>query len=265
MSQAPAPAPVPDSRLDPADDPRAWLGNTPLLDLDDPKLRLKAHSLTQLCKSEREKALAIYGFVKRLPLRKAIKLRQHSPREVLEAGEGDADDKATLLIALLRAAGIPARLRYVELHRGMLRGLVSGMTGAARPLAEVWLGRWMRTDTYIFDAGYMAAARQRLKDKGWSRGYGIHVGGDTLWAGVADSYLGGEAPETDPMVLRELGTVNDPQEALRLRRGQLGPLMRALHWSMVAPGMGRAIRELREQSSQAPATPAPSPSPARRG
>ena len=91
------------------DDPGLWLASTGLLDLGDPLLRLKAHSLTQLCKSEREKALAIYGFVKRLTLSKRIKLRHRTARQVLDAGQGDADDKATLLVALLRAAGIPAR------------------------------------------------------------------------------------------------------------------------------------------------------------
>lgn len=233
------------------DDPRAWLGSSRLIDLDDPKLRLKARSLTQLCKSEREKVLAIYGFVKRLTLCKPIKLRHRSAREVLEAGHGDADDKATVLVALLRAAGIPARLRYMELDTPMLRGLVPNMRRACRPLAEVWLGRWVRTDTYIFDAAYMAAARQRLKDQGWPCGYGIHVAAHSLWNGVDDAFLGGHASEDDPMVLRELGVASDVLELARSKawRSRYRPLARALHWNMLAPSIGRVIRELREESS----------------
>lgn len=249
MSRAdPLPAPLPPSAQD---DPFSWMGSTRLIDLDDPKLRLKARSLTQLCKTEREKALAIYAFVKRLTLCKPIKLRHRSAREVLEAGRGDADDKATVLVALLRAASIPARLRYLELDGHMLRGLVPTMTRAARPLAEVWLGRWVRTDTYIFDAAYMAAARQRVKDQGWACGYGIHVGGHSLWNGSEDAFLGGHATEEDPMVLRELGTVSDPLELARSKawRSRLRRLMRALHWNMLAPSMRRVIRELREESS----------------
>ena len=42
------------------DDPQLWLRPSALLDLEDPKLRLRVHALTQLCKNEREKALAIY-------------------------------------------------------------------------------------------------------------------------------------------------------------------------------------------------------------
>ena len=38
-------------------------------------LRLRGHALTQLCKNDREKALAVYGFVKRIPFAKPLKLR----------------------------------------------------------------------------------------------------------------------------------------------------------------------------------------------
>jgi hypothetical protein len=240
------------------DDPCRWLGSTPLLDLDDPKLRLRAHSLTQLSKNEREKAMAIYGFVKRLTLAKPIKLSLRTAREVIDAGGGDADDKATVLVALLRAAGIPARLRYVELSGEMLHGLVPNMTRAARPLAEIWLGRWVRTDTYIFDARYMAAARQRLRDSRRACGYGIHVSAQSLWNGTDDAFLGGSATEQDPMVLRELCVVSDPRELLHSKvwRSDYRRFARALHWNIVAPMMGKVIRELREEASIGIAIPA---------
>ena len=233
------------------DNPCGWLASTDLLDLGDPKLRLKAHSLTQLCKTEREKALAIYGCVKRFELSKPFKMRYRTAREVIEAGNGDADDKATVLVALLRLAGIPARLRYVELRGEMLQGLVPNMARAARPLAEIWLGRWVRTDTYIFDAAYMCAARQRLKDTGRERGYGIHVGAHALWNGVDDAFLGGCPTESDPMVLRVLGPVSDPRELAESKewRTDYRRVTRALQWNVVAPVMGKVIRELREEAS----------------
>lgn len=236
----------------PGDDPRDWLGGTPLLDLDDPKLRLKARSLTQLAKGPREQALAIYAFVKRLELAKPMKVRFHTAREVLDAGGGDADDKATLFMALLRVAGIPARLRYVQLQGDILRGLTSRMTRASRPLAEIWLGRWVRTDTYIFDARYMAAARQRLKDRDWDWGYGIHRAGAMLWNGLDDAFLGAWPTETDPMVIDTLGPVSDPQEVVALPAWKKAyrRVTRAAHWNLLAPSMDRVIRELREEADQ---------------
>jgi hypothetical protein len=234
-----------------SDDPGRWLGSAVLLDLEDPKLRLRAHSLTQLCKSEREKAIAIYGFVKRMPFAKRLKLGLNTARKVLGAGRGDADDKATLLIALMRAADIPSRLRFIELRGEILRGLTSNVTSAARPVAEVWLNdRWTRTDTYIFDAAYMAAARQRLKDREWEWGYGIHRNGHAVWNGNDDSFLGGFPTEGDPMVLADLGTFDDPMELITSRAWRkLHPrLSRAVQWNVLAPMMERVARELRAEA-----------------
>lgn len=237
------------------DDPSAWLGSTGLLDLEDTKLRLRAHALTQLCKSEREKALAIYGFVKRLPFAKPLKMRLRTAREVIAAGRGDADDKATVLMALLRASDIPARLRYIELRGEILRGLTAGIASAARPVAEIWLNdRWMRTDTYIFDAAYMAAARQRLKDAGWDWGYAIHREGHMIWTGSGDAWLGGMPTSEDPMVMSDMGVFSDPMELLASPawRASYPRITRAVQWNVLAPMMERVVRELREEGSAPP-------------
>ncbi|HSH91037.1 MAG TPA: transglutaminase family protein [Ramlibacter sp.] len=233
-------------------DPGRWLASTALLDLEDPKLRLRAHALTQLCKTEREKALAIYGFVKRLQFAKPLKMRLRTAREVIDAGRGDADDKATVMMALMRASDIPARLRYIELRGEILRGLTSGIASAGRPMAEIWLNdRWLRTDTYIFDATYMAAARQRLKDAGWDWGYGIHREGHMIWTGSADAFLGGMPTERDPMVMQDMGVFNDPMEVLSSPawRASYPRITRAVQWNVLAPMMERVVRELREEGS----------------
>ena len=241
-------------------DPGRWLGNAELLDLEDPKLRLRAHALTQLCKNERERALAIYGFVKRLPFAKPLKMRLRRAREVIDAGRGDADDKAAVMIALLRASDIPARLRYIELRGEILRGLTSGVASAARPVAEIWLGeRWLRTDTYIFDAAYMAAARARLKRQDWEWGYGIHRDGNTIWGGAGDAWLGGMPTDRDPMVLQDLGCFNDPLELMSSRawRSAHPRLPRAVQWNVLAPMMERVVRELRQEAASGNGVPVP--------
>jgi hypothetical protein len=252
---SPVPQPLDSQAFDPQpaqDDPGRWLGSGPLLDLEDPKLRLRARSLTQLCKNERERALAIYGFVKRITFAKPFKLRLRTAREVIAAGRGDAEDKATVLVALMRAADIPVRLRYIELRGEILRGLTSGVASAARPLAELWVGdKWLRTDTYIFDAAYMAAARQRLKDHGWEWGYGIHRDGNAIWSGTADAWLGGMSTDKDPMFLGDFGVYNDPQELAQSAVWQNAHprVARAVQWNVLAPMMERVVRELREESS----------------
>lgn len=233
-----------------ADPPGAWLGATPLIDLEDPRLRLRVHSLTQLCQGEREKALALYGFVRRLPLARRVRLAVRTARQVLDAGRGDAQEKATLLVAMLRIAGIAARIRIVTLRGAILRGIPGSPRDADRPLLEVFVqGRWLRTDTYIYDAECMAAARQRLKDRGWDWGWGIHVNGAMVWNGLENAYLGGVATEHDPMVVGQLGLVRDELDyRARGRYARLpARLARVLHWNLLAPLMNHAWRSLRQQ------------------
>lgn len=236
-----------------------WLGSTPLLDLEDSRLRIRARALTQLSKTDREKALAIYGFVKRIPFAKPFKLRLHSPREVLDMGRGDAVDKVSLFVALLRIARIPARVRYIEVRGEMFRGLMNHMAEVPRLLAEIWLdGKWLATDTYVFDAVYMAAARRRLEEQGWECGYGIHRNGKSIWNGMESAYLGGVEISKDPMVLSDLGVFNDALEFMSSEAfSRLHPLVtRTVAWNMMVPSMGKVIRDLHEEgTSGIPAVP----------
>ena len=231
------------------DHPRHWLGRSPLFDMEDPKLRLRVHALTQLCKNDREKALALYGFVKRLPLRTRMKLGASTARQVYDAGQGDAFDKATLLVAMLRMAGLPARLRFVELGGEILRGIPGRMRHAVRPVLEVWLQeQWLRTDTFIYDGECMAAARQRLKDLGWEWGYGLHVNAAMVFNGHESAFLGGVPTECDLMVMRDLGVFHDPLHfETRGAWGKLHARMaRLLRWNLLAPLVDRAWRRLRQ-------------------
>jgi hypothetical protein len=232
------------------DDSPRWLCSTPVHDLEDTKLRLRVQALTQLCASERERLLAVYGFVKRVPFGSPFRMRLHTAREVLDQRRADSVDKATLLVAMLRIAGIPARLRCVSLRDEIFRGLGSGMPDPVRPLVEVLRpGGWVCTDTHIFDAAYFSAARQRLKALGWRVGFGIHVEGTALWDGNTDAYVNGAAIADDPLVLEDHGVFCDALEffASPSYRDRHARLLRVMHWNAIAPTMDRAIGDLRAE------------------
>ena len=236
-----------------AQETQRWLVATPLIDLEDPKLRLRVHALTQLCRNEREKALALYGFVRRFRLSTRYSLRPRTARQVFDAGRGSAGEKATLLVAMLRIAGIPARIRYVTTSGELLRGVAGCLREADRPLLEVCLqGQWQRTDTYIFDAELVATARQRLRERGWEWGYGIHVAGSLAWNGRESAYLGGVPIECDLMVLREVGLVRDEIDYRARSRPALHlHLLRLLHWGWAAPVADRVRSRLRHPPAPA--------------
>jgi len=245
----PAPSSV-TSEFPASEAPGDYLGSTALLTLQDSKLRLRERSITQLCKSDRERAMALHNYVKKLPFERSIRFRLRTAREVLDAGRGNGDDKATLLVALLRRCRIPARIRYVEVNGEILRGLSSGVASVPRPVVEIWLhSRWVRTDTYIFDIAFVAAARQRLKDRDWEWGYGIHRNGQSIWNGTDDAFLGGYRTEEDPLVIRTLGVYHDPRQfvATEFFRQHFKPAAR-MHWNVVSLLMRKAVRQLREEA-----------------
>ncbi|RYF14017.1 MAG: transglutaminase family protein [Comamonadaceae bacterium] len=230
------------------DEPRQWLGSTRLMDLGDPRLRMRAAALVQLYHSDREKALAVYAYVKRLPFERPFKMSPRSARDVLDSGFGDAPDKATLMVALLRLAGVPARLRVVVMRGEIMRGLVDGIGTINRPFVEMWIdGEWQSTDTYIFDAAYMAAARQALRASGQAWSYGVHVESPMLWTGHGSTSMSPLPMDADPMVVQELGLFHDPQHCMAsgaFRARHVG-FMRFLRWNLLVPGMRRAVDRVR--------------------
>lgn len=231
------------------DIPSAWTGSSPLMDLDDPMLRLRVLALTQLQPTARRQAMALHAFVKGMPLHRAMKSRLRRASEVLRAGSGDAADKATLLVAMLRIAGLPARMRFLSLRSPILRGLGIALLQPARPLVEVWLDRrWVRTDCYIFDAHYMAAARQRLKHECAEYGWGIHVQAAPVWDGQADAFLSARPPDRDPMVAQDLGCHHDPGGflAAQARSGSRRWRARLLQWNLMTPRLQGRLQAVRD-------------------
>lgn len=97
-----------------------YLKPTFFIDSDAEPVKEKALELTEGVKGEKEKAKRIFYFV-----RDEIKYNALSPRScpetfrasyVLSEREGYCVQKAVLLVALSRAAGIPARLRFAEIR-----------------------------------------------------------------------------------------------------------------------------------------------------
>ena len=129
--------------------PSHWLGSTRLLDLDDPKLRIQAMSLTQLSDTDTQKVVAIHEFIKAMPFGCVAGFDHVPAAAVLRAGYGDCHTKGTLFVALLRRVGLPARLRFVTLSSAFLYGIITPPHNTIiHAIGEVYLdGRWVQTDT----------------------------------------------------------------------------------------------------------------------
>jgi hypothetical protein len=240
-------------RTDDPESPGHWLGDTALLRIDDPKVRLKARSLTQLAHTPADKVLAVHRYVQKMLLSRPFRSGTRDARSVLEAGQGDAEDKACLLVALLRAVHIPARIRYIELDGRILRGLTDSVKSAARPVVEVFVGnRWVKTDAFIFDPAYLKAALLALREERWNFGYGVHVLSSTSWDAKSDASVSGPLDMDNPVYIDDCGCYNDPREyaesaRFRARHGITGLITRKLTLAVAARGIESGMQALRKR------------------
>lgn len=173
------------------DDPRRWLGDTPMLNLSDDKLRLRVQTVVQFSRNDTEKLRSICRYVASVPFDVPPFAPVRKSRTTLKDRKPVGwFSKAALFQAMLRTAGFPARARMVRVGPEMYRGLATGRQTYALPVVEVWTGdRWVITDNYVYDPPYLAAAREAVQQRGWRSGFGVHLDGQTDWDGVHDAMV----------------------------------------------------------------------------
>ena len=232
-----------------SEDASQWLGSTQLLDLNDPKLRIQALRITQLASSATQKALLIHDFVKSLPFG-CVAAFDHVPAAaVLRVGRGDCHTKGTLFVALLRAAGVPARLHFVSLSSKFLAGIIDvPQENITHAIGEVYLaGRWVQTDTYVTDKQFEMRARNKLVEQGLKLGLGIHVNADQCWCGKKASHAQYSDRDPSSLPLEDLGVAHDPKyfysDGSKQKR-QLGWTTR-LKWLLVAAVVNHRVEKIR--------------------
>jgi Transglutaminase-like superfamily len=230
--------------------PSDWLGATRLLDLDDSRLRIQAMRITQLASTDVQKATLIHDFIKAMPFG-CVAGFDHVPAvSVLKSGHGDCHTKGTLFVALLRCAGVPARLRFVTLTGEFLHGIIDmGQNTITHAVGEVYLQeRWVQTDTYVTDSILEAQAMTLLTQHNISTGYGIHRQGKRFWNGLQHAH--GQYAGADPSSLprHDWGVAHDPEQfysSTAHPQLHMGWLTRA-KWMIAAGVVNRRVQKVRE-------------------
>lgn len=130
-----------------------YLKSTEIIDCDTESIKEKAQELTEGLKTDRDKAVALFYFVrdkiKYDPFSPGYLFEDHKASTVLERHAGFCQHKAVLLVALARAAGIPARLGFADIRDHLsprkLRELMGGDNlFTYHGYAELYIdGRWV--------------------------------------------------------------------------------------------------------------------------
>lgn len=243
------------SEPDDASNPR-WLADTPQLQTTRQKIRLLAQRLTQLKHTPRQKALACFSFVRDLPFASLANSSVLTATEVLQRGAGDCHSKGTLMVALLRASGVPSRLRFVFLKPDFMFGLID-MKGQPieHAMTEVWVeGRWAPVDSYAMDPKLALAARMRLTRERISLGYGMHVRGSTTWDGLGPSIAQFCLSDESSLPLKDWGAFDDPQQFYSTVPQMRSPLQWAqrARWALGTALVNRRVVALRHSLDKLP-------------
>lgn len=171
-------------------DTAPWLAATPYINAGHPEILVAAERATAGARTDIERAVRLHDLVRDIPFGWAPEFDEQTASEVLACNIGFCNTKSTLFVALLRACGIPARIRFVSITRRVLRGLITPPSAYVdHSCTEVLLdGRWIGTDSYNVDPAVHRAALARLRAENAQIGYGVHINGTCQWDGRSDRF-----------------------------------------------------------------------------
>jgi hypothetical protein len=236
-----------------------WLRATRQLDTMSSRITKLVQSATGQLSDERSKAVALHDRVKTLLFGCSPDYSKLTASQVLDIGMGDCFTKGMLFVALLRAAQIPARLRFVSLPTAFLRGIIETEEATImHAMAEVYLqGQWIVTDSYVPDHLLQAAARLKLRQEGKQLGYGIHSLGSQKWDGLQDASAQCHSEDPSSLPTVDWDMADDPESFYadpshsELRRN----FATRLKWRLAAPIVNKRVAALRDSLPRGVAQP----------
>jgi hypothetical protein len=153
----------------------------PLADHDHPAIQAQAGELTDGRPERRDKLESLFYFV-RDDIRFGFPPKWDEVRasETLEVRMGYCTTKATLFLALCKAAGIPARVHTGLISLEIMHGIFPAFAFRALPDkgGHSWLeveldDAWRPIDSYINDRRFYEGALERLRDSGRMTGFSL--------------------------------------------------------------------------------------------
>lgn len=234
----------------PPADLTALLAPTPLLDFEHPSLQRLVAQHGWRALPEPARIGAVYTFV-RDGIAFGYNLSDDLPASrVLADGIGQCNTKGILLMALLRAVGVPCRFHGFTITKRLQRGAVTGMAYLLAPRSivhswvEVWFGgRWVNLEGFILDKAYLGQLQRRFAGHlGPFCGYGAatpdlrNPGVD--WTGT-DTYIQKDG------INHDFGCYDSPDAFYAAHGTNLSGLRRWLFQHVVRHGMNRNVRRIR--------------------
>ncbi|HQC99839.1 MAG TPA: transglutaminase family protein [Aquabacterium sp.] len=198
-----------------------------------------------------ERIGAVYDFV-----RNEIAFGYNAGDELLASAVladeiGQCNTKSTLLMALLRAVGIPCRFHGFTIDKALQQGAITGIAYLLAPqrIIHSWVevaydGRWENLEGFILDAPYLASLQRRFPDRRQFCGYGAATPDLSApaveWRGQ-DTYIQKDG------IADDLGIFNSPDEFYVRHGSNLSGLKRWLYSHVIRHRMNAQVRRIRAE------------------
>lgn len=198
-----------------------------------------------------EKVKSIYNFV-----RDEIKFGYNlsddiSASDVLNDGYGQCNTKATLLMALLRATGVPCRIHGFTIDKALQKGAISGIWYFLSPknILHSWVevlveGNWYFLEGVILDKPYLNSLQKLNKDCSTTFcGFGVYT--DKFQNPEIEWNLNNTFIQ-DKGINNDYGLFDSPDEFYAKHQQQLSPLKRLLFRIFIRHIMNRNVALIRD-------------------
>lgn len=230
------------------------LAATAILNYNEPTIQKLIKKNGWLNMSEHDKIKAIYDFVKDDIVFGYNRDDAVTASEVLNDGYGQCNTKATLLMALLRATGVPCRFHGFTINKRLQKGAITGIWYFAAPKSilhswvEIWYQNdWRALEGVILDHAYLLKLQNKFGNcSGTFCGYGVYT--DTFEKPPID-WDGKSTYIQNLGINQDFGTYNSPDEFYKQHGSNLAGVKRWLFIHIVRKSMNRNICAIRNEKN----------------
>lgn len=226
------------------------LAATPLLDVQHPSIEALVLTRGWRSLAPYDRIGAVYDFVRNEIAFGYNGSDDISASQVLAESIGQCNTKGTLLMALLRAVGIPCRFHGFTINKPLQKGAITGIAYWLAPqrIIHSWVevsldDRWIVLEGFILDALYLTSLQRRFPDTRRFCGYGAATSNLSApgveWQG-RDTYIQKEG------IADDFGIFDSPDTFYARHGSNLSGLKRWLFKSVVRHQMNSNVRRVRQ-------------------
>lgn len=196
------------------------------------------------------KVRAIYNYV-RDEIKFGYNVADDIPAsDVLRDGYGQCNTKASLLMALLRAAGVPNRIHGFTIDKELQKGAISGIWYKISPrnILHSWVevsvnGRWYFLEGVILDKDYLSKLQEKNSDcKTTFCGYGVYT--DDFQNPEIEWNLNNTFIQSKG-INQDFGLFDTPDELYARHQQPLNAIKRCVYRNIVRHRMNRNVERIR--------------------